>query len=46
MTGCKRVVTLEQRNGHCASNETVRRVEMDLEGTLFQEDVNYVQMVF
>ena len=24
MTGSKRVVTLEQRNGHCASNETVR----------------------
>ena len=43
MTGIKRVVTLEQCNGHSASNETVRRVEMDLEkGILFQEDVNYV----
>ena len=43
MTGSKRVVTLEQRNGHCASNEAVRRVEMGLEeGILFQEDVNYV----
>ena len=30
MTGSKSVVT-EQRNGHCASNETVRRVEMGLE---------------
>ena len=43
MTGSKRVVTLEQRNGHCASNEAVCRVEMGLEeGILFQEDVNYV----
>ena len=43
MTGSKRVVILEQRNGHCASNETVRRVKMGLEeGILFQEDVNYV----
>ena len=43
MTGSKRVVTSEQRNGHCASNETVCRVEMGLEeGILFQEDVNYV----
>ena len=43
MTGSKRVVTLEQRNGHCASDETVRRVEMGLEqGILFQEDVNCV----
>ena len=30
MTGSKRVVT-EQRNGHCASNERVRRVELGLE---------------
>ena len=43
MTGSKRLVTLEQHNGHCTSNETVRRVEMGLEeGILFQEDVNYV----
>ena len=43
MTGSKRVVTLKQRNGHCASNETVRRVGMGLEeGILFQEDINYV----
>ena len=43
MTGSKRVVTLEQCNGRCTSNETVRRVEMGLEeGILFQEDVNYV----
>ena len=43
MTGSQRVVTLEQRNGHCASNETVHRVEMGLgEGILFQEDVFYV----
>ena len=43
MTGSQRVVTLEQRNGHCASNETVHKVEMGLgEGKLFQEDVNYV----
>ena len=43
MTGSKRVVTLEQHNGHCTSNETVCRVEMGLEeGILFQEDVNYV----
>ena len=43
MTGSKRVVTLEQHNGHCASSETVHRVEMGLEeGILFQEDVNYV----
>ena len=43
VTGSKRVVTLEQRNGHCASNEAVCRVEMGLEkGILFQEDVNYV----
>ena len=43
MTGIKRVVTLEQCNGHSASNETVRRVKMDLEKViLFQEDVNYV----
>ena len=41
--GSKRVVTLEQRNGHCASSETVCTVEMGLEeGILFQEDVNYV----
>ena len=43
MNGSKRVVTLEQRNCHCASNETVRRVEIGLEeGILFQKDVNYV----
>ena len=43
LTGSKRVVTLEQCNGHCASNETVHRVEMGLEeGILFQEYVNYV----
>ena len=43
MTGSKRVVTLEQRNGHFASNEIVRSVEMGLEeGILSQEDVNYV----
>ena len=44
MTGCKRVVTLEQCSGHCTSSETVCRVEMGLEeGIWFQEDVNYVQ---
>ena len=43
MTGSKRVVTFEQCNGHSTSNETVHRVEMDLEeGILSQEDVNYV----
>ena len=43
MTGSKRVVTLKQSNGHCASNETVGKVEMGLEeGVLFQRDVNYV----
>ena len=43
MTGSKTVLTLEQQNGHSASNETVCRVEMDLEeGILFQEDANYV----
>ena len=43
MTGSKRVVTLEQRDGHCASNKTVQRLELGLEeGMLFQEDVNYV----
>ena len=42
MTGSKRVATLEQRNGHCGSNETVRIVEMGLKGILCQEDVNYV----
>ena len=31
MTGSKRVLTLEQRNGHCASSETVRRIDMGLE---------------
>ena len=43
MTGSKRVVRLEQQNGHSASNETVCRVEIGLEeGILFHEDVNYV----
>ena len=43
MTGSKRVVTLEQHNGHCKSNETVCRVELSPEeDILFQEDVNYV----
>ena len=43
MTGSRSVVTLEQRNGHCASNETVRRIEMGLEeGILLQESDNYV----
>ena len=42
MTGSKRVVTLEQRNGHCASNEAVCRVEMGLEEGILFQDVNYV----
>ena len=44
ITGSKRVVTLEQCSGHCASNETVSRVEKGLEEhIMFQEDVNYVK---
>ena len=40
MNGSKREVILEQRNGHCASNETIHKVEMALEeGILFKEDV-------
>ena len=36
LTGSKRVVTLEQRYGHCASNETIRRVEMGLQESLVE----------
>ena len=43
MTSSKRVVTLEQRNGHCVRNETAHIVEMGLEEViLFHEDINYV----
>ena len=43
MTGSKRVVTLEQRNGHCASSETVRRIDMGLEeGILNKASNNFI----
>ena len=38
MTGSKKVLTLMNRYGHCASNETVRRVDMSLESTLNNSD--------
>ena len=31
LTGSKRVINLLNRNGHCASNETLRRIDMDME---------------
>ena len=31
MSGSKRVINLLNRNGHCASNETLRRIDMDME---------------
>ena len=34
MTGSRRTVTLLNRLGHCASNETVRRIEMGMESTI------------
>ena len=38
MTGSKKVLTLMNRYGHCASNETVRRVDKSLESTLNNSD--------
>ena len=38
MTGSKKVLTLMNRYGHCASNETVRRVDMSLESILNNSD--------
>ena len=38
MTGRKKVLTLMNRYGHCASSETVRRVDMSLESTLYNSD--------
>ena len=38
MTGSKRVVTLEQRYGHCASSETVRRIDMGLDERILSRD--------
>ena len=33
-TGSKNVVTLMDRCGHCASSETIRRIDMSLEATI------------
>ena len=41
MTGSKGVVTLLNKLGHCASNETIRRIDLGLEETL-QRDNTYV----
>ena len=38
MTGSKKVLTLINRYGHCASSETVQRVDMSLESTLSNSD--------
>ena len=38
MAGSKKVSTLMNRYGHCASSETVRRVDMSLESTLNNSD--------
>ena len=38
MTGSKKVLTLMNRYGHCASSETVRRVDISLESTLNNSD--------
>ena len=34
MTGSRRTVTLLNKFGHCASNETLRRIEMGMESTI------------
>ena len=34
MTGSKNVVTLLQRNGHCCSSETTRRIDMGMESSV------------
>ena len=31
LTGSRRAINLLNRNGHCASNETLRRIDMDME---------------
>ena len=43
MTGIRNVVTLLNRYGHCASNETIRRVDMGLEeGIIKDRSSSYV----
>ena len=34
ISGSQRVVNLLNRNGHCASDETLRRIDMDMEESL------------
>ena len=38
MTGSRHVVTLLNEFGHCASNETVRRMEMGMESTISESN--------
>ena len=42
MTGSKRVLTLMQRNGHCCSSETTRRIDMGMERGILNEHGNVV----
>ena len=42
MTGSKTAVTLLNKFGHCASNETIRRLDMGLEESILKTNNNYV----